>query len=55
LPAVRNRLGQIERTVIGHLHSPGLLRLARLLPRKPGGWKPTLPGGPHHRPGAGGR
>jgi hypothetical protein len=43
LPAVRNRLGQIERTVIGHLHSPGLLKLARLLPRKPGAWKPRYP------------
>ena len=43
LPAVRNRLGQIERTVIGHLHSPGLLQLARLLPRTPGGWKPRYP------------
>jgi hypothetical protein len=43
LPAVRNRLVQIERTIIGHLHSPGLLKLARLLPRKPGAWKPRYP------------
>ncbi len=43
LPAVRERLGQVERTIIGHLHSPGLLQLARLLPRKPGAWRPRYP------------
>jgi hypothetical protein len=35
LPAVRRRLPQIVRTILGHLHSPGLLRLARMLPPLP--------------------
>ena len=43
LPEVRGRLGQIERTIIGHLHSPGLLRLARLVPRAPSRWRPRYP------------
>lgn len=29
--AIRSRLHQVERTIIGHLHSPAILRLARIL------------------------
>jgi 3',5'-cyclic AMP phosphodiesterase CpdA len=35
IPAVRARQRQIERTILGHLHSPGLLRLARMVPPFP--------------------
>ncbi|MBC8001073.1 MAG: metallophosphoesterase [Opitutaceae bacterium] len=34
-PAIRERVQQIERTVIGHLHSPTLLNLARMLSGMP--------------------
>ena len=35
IPEVRARLPQIERTVLGHLHAPGLLPLVGLLARLP--------------------
>lgn len=35
LPEVQRRLPQIERTIIGHLHSPAYLRLSRLLSGMP--------------------
>jgi hypothetical protein len=35
LPEVRARLSQIERTIVGHLHAPALMPLARLLARLP--------------------
>ncbi len=35
LPEVRTRLHQVERTVIGHLHTPAIWRLARLLAGMP--------------------
>lgn len=35
IPEVRVRLAQIERTIVGHLHAPGLLPLAVLLARLP--------------------
>lgn len=35
VPAVRSRQHQIERTILGHLHSPSLLRLARMVPPFP--------------------
>jgi hypothetical protein len=35
LPEVQQRKHQIERTVLGHLHAPGLLALTRLLPKLP--------------------
>lgn len=35
LPAIRARLPQIKLTVLGHLHTPGLLHLARLMSRLP--------------------
>lgn len=31
LPAIRNRIHQVERTIIGHLHSPLILKKSRLL------------------------
>lgn len=42
LPVIRRRLPQIELTVIGHLHSPTLLRLARYAARL-SGLKPRYP------------
>jgi hypothetical protein len=33
--AIRSRLHQVERTIIGHLHSPAILRLARILAGMP--------------------
>ncbi len=42
LPAIRRKLHQIEMTVIGHLHSPTLLRLARYAARL-SGIKPRYP------------
>jgi hypothetical protein len=42
IPIVVERLDQIEMTVIGHLHSPTLLHLARWLP-KAKGWRPKYP------------
>jgi hypothetical protein len=42
LPEVRGRLQHIEMTVIGHLHAPSLLKLAKLMPAK-GKWKPRYP------------
>jgi hypothetical protein len=42
LPVIRRKLPQIEMTVIGHLHSPTLLRLARLAARL-SGFKPRYP------------
>lgn len=39
LPEVRRRLAQVEMTVVGHLHAPGLLRVHRMmrhLPAHPG-------------------
>ena len=42
VPVVTKRLRQIEMTVIGHLHAPSLLRLARLVPTR-SGWKPKYP------------
>lgn len=35
MPAVRTRIRQIERTIIGHLHTPAILRAARLLAGMP--------------------
>jgi hypothetical protein len=40
---VRNRIKQIEMTVIGHLHAPGLLKLARLVPKSASQWRPKYP------------
>lgn len=42
LPIIRRRLPQIELTVIGHLHSPTLLRLTRYAARF-SRWKPRYP------------
>jgi hypothetical protein len=42
LPEVQGRLSHIEMTVIGHLHAPSLLRLAKLVPTKTK-WKPKYP------------
>jgi hypothetical protein len=42
MPVVNRRLRQIEMTVIGHLHAPGLLKLARLVPAG-SKWKPKYP------------
>jgi hypothetical protein len=39
LPAVQKRLGQIERTIIGHLHSELILKQSRFL-----SWLPTITG-----------
>lgn len=35
LPSVRRKMQQIERTILGHLHTPGLLALIKLLPKVP--------------------
>lgn len=35
IDSVAGRLHQIERTILGHLHTPGLLRLIRMLPPMP--------------------
>ena len=43
LPVVQRRLPQIALTVIGHLHSPTLLWLARRAARLGGGWNPHYP------------
>lgn len=43
IKSVKSRVGQIEMTIIGHLHSPSLLRLARLVPRRASSWKPKYP------------
>ncbi len=43
LKPVRERLPQIDMTVIGHLHSPGLLKLARLVPQRASAWRPKYP------------
>lgn len=43
LKPVRNRLSQIDMTVIGHLHAPGLLKLARLVPKRASAWRPKYP------------
>lgn len=42
VPVVQKRLAQIELTVVGHLHSPSLLKLAKLAPSTKG-WKPRYP------------
>ena len=42
VPIVSKRMKQIELTVIGHLHSPTLLRMAKLVPRRKD-WKPKYP------------
>jgi hypothetical protein len=42
LPEVKARIGRIERTVLGHLHAPALLKLAQLLPHVPR-WNPKYP------------
>ncbi len=42
IPVVKRRLAQIEMTVIGHLHSPTLLKLAKLAPATKN-WKPKYP------------
>lgn len=41
--SVKNRIQQIEMTVIGHLHAPSLLKLARLVPKGASVWKPKYP------------
>lgn len=42
LPAVQRRLGQLERTILGHLHSPAILSLAHRLAGMPAiGWLGT--------------
>jgi hypothetical protein len=43
LRPVRNRVGQIEMTIIGHLHAPSLLKLARLVPKGASAWRPKYP------------
>ncbi len=35
LPGVRDRIDQIKQTILGHLHTPGLLTLARMASRMP--------------------
>lgn len=42
LSEVASRIGMIEMTVVGHLHSPGLLSLARIMPFGKT-WKPKYP------------
>lgn len=42
IPEVRARLDQVEKTVLGHLHSPSLLRPSRWLARLPA-WTPRYP------------
>jgi hypothetical protein len=42
IPVVVRRMRHIEMTVIGHLHSPFLLKVARWMPRKKG-WRPKYP------------
>ncbi len=42
VPIVKRRMKQIELTVIGHLHSPSLLKLAKLMPASKG-WRPKYP------------
>ncbi len=42
LAAVRERMHQIHQTILGHLHAPGLLTLARIVSRMPQ-WKPKYP------------
>lgn len=43
VPVVKRRLAQIELTVVGHLHSPGLLKLAKLAQRTMKNWNPKYP------------
>lgn len=43
IPVVRKKLPQIRMTVIGHLHSPGLLWLARRASRLGRNWNPRYP------------
>ena len=43
LPVVQRKLPQIAMTVIGHLHSPSLLWLARRAARLGGKWNPRYP------------
>ena len=42
VPVVQRRLKQIELTVVGHLHSPSLLKLAKLAPSTKN-WNPKYP------------
>jgi hypothetical protein len=43
LPVVQSKLSQIALTVIGHLHSPGLLWVARRAARLGSRWTPRYP------------
>lgn len=43
LPAVKARIGSIERTILGHLHAPILLKLVQAAPRPPTKWVPKYP------------
>lgn len=42
IPVVQRRIGQIEKTIVGHLHAPSLLKLAKLAPSTKG-WHPKYP------------
>lgn len=42
VPVVQKRLKHIELTIVGHLHSPSLLKLAKLAPSTKN-WKPRYP------------
>ena len=43
LPVVMDRRKHIEITVVGHLHSPSLMKLARILPVNRSRWRPKYP------------
>ena len=44
VPVIVDRLNHVEMTVIGHLHSPSLLKLAKLVPSvRPKKWRPKYP------------
>jgi hypothetical protein len=43
VPVVIGRLSHIEMTVIGHLHAPGLLKLAKFVPTRAKKWRPKYP------------
>lgn len=43
VPVVQRRLAHIELTVVGHLHSPSLLKLAKFAAKSAKNWKPKYP------------